>query len=240
MTRLPFSLRLLCLIIGIILLPASFSVTVAVFRIAFNCPDLIPNVMTFFIGFVSHLIFFLAFRKPMLAYVVGHELTHALWVLMFRGRIRSISVSKNGGAVKASKVNPLILLAPYFFPIYTLAVIGLWLLLSYLYPIQKFLPLAVFFIGFTWSFHLLLNLHTLTESQPDILAVGRVFSAVLIYTLNVFILGLLITFVSQSLSYRTFFNQLAAGFLLPYWRVMDWLAIGFEKLRLMLAQYFSW
>jgi hypothetical protein len=231
---------MLCFIIGILLLPASVSVTIAVFQLAVKCPDLIPNVMTFFIGFVSHLIFFLAFRKPMLAYVVGHELTHALWVLMFRGRVSSISVSKNGGAVKASKVNPLIILAPYFFPIYTLVVIGIWLLLSHFYVIQKFLPLAVFFIGFTWSFHLLLNLHTLTESQPDIRAVGRVFSAIIIYTLNVFILGLLITFVSQTLSYRTFFNQLTAGFLLPYWRVMDWLAIGFEKLRMMLSQYFAW
>ena len=240
MTRLPFTLRLLCLIIGFLILPAAFSITISVFRLTYNCPDFIPNLMTFFIGFISHMIFFLAFRKPMLAYVVGHELTHALWVLMFRGRVRSIRVSKNGGAVKASKVNPLIILAPYFFPIYTLVVIGIWLILNYFFNIQKFFPLAVFFIGFTWSFHLLLNLYILMESQQDIRAVGRIFSAIIIYTFNVFILGLLITFVSQTLSYRSFFNQLSAGFLLPYWRVMDWITIGFEKLRLMLAQYFSW
>lgn len=240
MTRLPFPLRMLCLVIGLCLIPASFSVSIAVFNIAFMCPDLIPNVMTFFIGFVSHLIFFLAFRKPMLAYVVGHELTHAIWVLMFRGQVRSISMSKNGGAVKATKVNPLIILAPYFFPIYTLVIIGIWLLLSHFYYIQQFLPLAIFFIGFTWSFHLLLNLYILMESQQDIRAVGRIFSAVLIYTLNVFILGLLITFVSQALSYRSFFNQLAAGFLLPYWRVMDWIAIGYDRLLIALKEYFGW
>ena len=240
MKRLPLSLRLFCLVIGLLLIPASFSITIAVFKLAYNCPDFIPNVMTFFIGFVSHLIFFLAFRKPVLAYVFGHELTHALWVLIFRGQVRSIKVSKNGGAVKASKVNPLIILAPYFFPLYTLVIIGIWLILNHFFDLQKFLPLAVFFIGFTWSFHLLLNIHTLTEYQPDIHAVGRIFSAVIIYTLNVFILGLLITFVSQTLSYRSFFNQLSAGFLLPYWRVIDWFAIGFKKLRLMLAQYFSW
>ncbi len=220
-----------CLILGIILLPATFSITAVVLRRLFTCQDLVPNVALFFIGFVSHLIFFLAFRKPMTAYIFGHEMTHALWVLLFRGKVKSIKVTKNSGSVTATKINPLIILAPYFFPLYTLLVIGLWLLASCLYPVQKYFPVAVFLIGFTWSFHLLLNLYILRESQHDIRAAGRVFSAVLIYTLNIFILGIIITFVSRSLTYVSFFDQLAGSLLLPYPYISNWILRAYQSMR---------
>ena len=231
MSRHPLLLRIIYFIVGITLLPATFSLTIVVFRRAFACQDFVPNVLPFFIGFVSYLIFFLAFRKPMLAYVFGHELTHALWVLIFRGRVKSIRVTKNGGAVKATKTNPLIILAPYFFPLYTLIVICIWMLASYLYPIQRFFYIAIFFIGFTWSFHLLLNLYILRESQHDIRAVGHVFSAVMIYALNIFILGILITFISGSLTFTSFFDELKADLVIPYQYVADWISCAYEYLR---------
>ncbi len=231
MSRHPFLLRIIYFIVGMTLLPATFSLTIIVFRRVFSCQDFVTNVLPFFIGFISYLIFFLAFRKPMLAYVFGHELTHALWVLIFRGRVRSIKVTKNGGAVKATKTNPLIILAPYFFPLYTLFVICIWMLASYLYPIQRFFYIAIFFIGFTWSFHLLLNLYILRESQHDIRAVGHIFSAVTIYALNVFILGILITFISGSLTFTSFFDELKIDLVIPYQYVADWILRAYEYLR---------
>lgn len=225
-------MRIAYLIVGIALFPAVFSLTYVVFRLAFTCQDFVPNVATFFIGFTSHFIFFLAFRKPMLAYVIGHELTHAMWVIIFRGRVKSIKVTSRGGQVRATKANPFIILAPYFFPLYTLAVIAIWQFVRWFYPPARSLfPVAIFLIGFTWSFHLLLNLYMLRESQQDIRAVGHVFSAVLIYALNVFILGLLVTYISSSLTYGVFFQELKANILFPYNYVGDWISDAVELTR---------
>lgn len=232
MTRLPVTVRIAYLIVGIALFPAVFSLTYVVFRLAFTSQDFVPNVAMFFIGFTSHFIFFLAFRKPMLAYVIGHELTHAMWVIIFRGRVKSIKVTSRGGQVRATKANPLIILAPYFFPLYTLAVIAIWQLVRWFYPpFQSLFPVAIFLIGFTWSFHLLLNLYMLRESQQDIRAVGHVFSAVFIYALNVFILGLLVTYISSSLTYSVLFQKLKANILFPYNYVGDWISDTIELTR---------
>ena len=81
MKRYPLSVRLIYFIVGAALLPAAVGLTMVAVRRTAACGDILPNVLVFFIGFLSHLIFFVAFRKPMLAYVVGHELTHAVWVI---------------------------------------------------------------------------------------------------------------------------------------------------------------
>ena len=169
----------------------------------------------------------------MLAYVFGHELTHALWVLLFRGKVKSISVTRNGGSIKATKANPVIILAPYFFPLYTLIIIGAWLLADYFFPIEEYFPLIIFLIGFTWSFHLLLNLYILRVSQHDVRAVGRVLSGVLIYTLNVLILGLLIAFISRSLHFTYLFRELRLDLFLPYKVVFIWAFRILEYLKML-------
>jgi hypothetical protein len=224
-------------IVGIALLPAAIGLTMVAVQRTAACTDLMPNVLVFVIGFVSHLIFFVAFRKPMLAYVVGHELTHALWVIAFRGRVKSIRVTRNGGSVRATKANPLIILAPYFFPLYTLVVIGLWILIEHLYPVGRYFSIPVFLIGFTWSFHLLLNLYILREAQSDIHALGYVFSAVTIYSLNVLTFALLITFISNDLTFSTMFGDLRSGLLVPYGHVGRWGVIAYRHVMEMLQEW---
>lgn len=60
-------------------------------------------------------------RILMLAYVFGHEVTHALWVKLFGGKVADrFHVSLEGGHVLTDRVNTWIVLAPYFFPIYSI------------------------------------------------------------------------------------------------------------------------
>ena len=122
--------------------------------------------------------------RPARAYVLGHELTHALWSLAFGGLPSSLKVGAEGGSVKLTKTNMLITLAPYFFPFYTFVVIVAALVTYVFMRPLPLLPLWIFAIGFTWSFHVLFTLQTLTERQPDVRLYGRIFSWTFIFLAN--------------------------------------------------------
>jgi len=192
--------RFFYFLLGLLLLPACASMTVTCIRAIALAGDLTSNLLWFGCGFVSHLTFFLALNKPIRTYVIGHELTHALWVVLMRGRVRRIKVNKSSGYVRATKLNPLIALAPYFFPIYMLIVLGLYLLLKQLWPLDGYFGVVLFAVGFTWSFHLLLNTWMLAHYQDDVRVAGVLFSYIAIYLLNIVVLALLLCFVSTSIT----------------------------------------
>ena len=96
-----------------------------------------------------------------------------------------LRVSESGGSVNLTKSNMLITLAPYFFPFYTFVVILVALVtFAFVRPLP-WLPLWMFMIGFTWAFHILFTLETLTRRQPDVKLYGRIFSWVFIFLVNV-------------------------------------------------------
>ena len=51
----------------------------------------------FSLGAVLWVIAFLGLPRPILIYVFGHELTHALWVLLMGGRVSRFRVGRDGG-----------------------------------------------------------------------------------------------------------------------------------------------
>ncbi len=77
-------------------------------------------------GAACWLVIFLLLPKPMWIYVFGHELTHALWAWLFGGRVKKMKVTSEGGHVVISKTNFLIVLAPYFFPLYAVMVVAVF------------------------------------------------------------------------------------------------------------------
>ncbi len=134
---------------------------------------------------------------PIRTYVFGHELTHALWGLLFGARPSDVRVSESGGSVQLTKSNFLITLAPYFFPFYTFLVIVVALVTyAFLRPLP-FLPLWMFLIGFTWSFHILFTLQTLTQRQPDVKLYGRIFSWTFILIANIALVLVFLASVTQ-------------------------------------------
>ena len=143
------------------------------------------EVMSLLAGLVAFALCWATVSHPVRVYVLGHELTHALWGLMFGARPSDVRVSASGGSVKLSKTNFLITLAPYFFPFYTFLVV-LVAIVTYAFMRElPFLPLWLFLIGFTWAFHLLFTLETLAQRQPDVKLYGRIFSWSVILILNI-------------------------------------------------------
>ena len=143
-----------------------------------------PETLSLLGGIAAFAFVWMAISHPVKMYVLGHELTHAMWGLLFGARPSDVRVSATGGSVKLTKSNMLITLAPYFFPFYTFIVIVVALVTyAFLRPLP-YLPLWMFLIGFTWSFHVLFTLETLGQRQPDVKLYGRIFSWTFIFIVN--------------------------------------------------------
>ena len=124
-------------------------------------------------------------------YVLGHELTHAVWGLAFGAKVSKLKVGESGGSVSLSKSNVWITLAPYFFPFWTMVVAAAALAVR---GVMHFtdpggsLPAVwawVFAVGFTWCFHACFTIRSLMQRQPDVQEYGRVFSWTFILVCNI-------------------------------------------------------
>ena len=136
-------------------------------------------------GIVVFILIWVTAPHPVKTYVLGHELTHALWGMLFLARPHDVRVTARGGSVKLSKTNVFITLAPYFFPFYTFIVIVVALVVRLCMGTLPCLPIWMFFVGLTWAFHFLFTLETLAQHQPDVKMYGRLFSWLFIYLANV-------------------------------------------------------
>lgn len=144
--------------------------------------------------------------QPVRVYILGHELTHALWAILFGGKAKDLSITPSGGSVRVTKSNVWITLAPYFFPFYTMIVIGMFLLVKLFMGSVPYPLVWLFALGFTWAFHFTFTLQSLWTHQPDIQEYGRLFSYSLIYLLNVAGIALWIV-CSMSVSPRFLFDS---------------------------------
>ena len=176
------------MLIGVALLPACWGVCRAFFdsvRAAGGAEGISVEAVSLLGGVAAFALCWMALSHPVRAYVLGHELTHALWGLLFGAKPSKLKVTETGGSVNLSKTNMLITLAPYFFPFYTFIVIVVALITYVFVRPLPFLPLWMFMVGFTWAFHVLFTIETLAQRQPDVKLYGRIFSWVFIFLANV-------------------------------------------------------
>ena len=117
----------------------------------------------------------------MWVYVVGHELTHALWTCLFGGKVKRFHASAKGGQVDVTKSNFLITLAPYFFPLYAAAVVLVFAVGQVIWGWAAYRLWFHFLLGFACAFHVSLTWQVLKTSQSDITQHGYLFSAVVIW-----------------------------------------------------------
>ncbi len=189
------------MLIGIILLPACWGVSLAVYQLY-----QISNESTWAVGhevwalpagFLIWVLIFFLLPRPVRTYVLGHELTHAMWALMMGARIGKLKVGKSGGHVELSKTNFVITLAPYFFPFYTFLVIAAYYLSAIWVDMA---PCRIWWLGAlgaTWSFHITFTIDMLSQRQPDIQEHGRIFSYTIICMMNVLLIGAWMVFVGS-------------------------------------------
>ncbi len=200
-------LRLAKWLVGVLLLPLAVALTMTFGRVVFilaQSPARLPMLpaAACVAGIAIWAIIWLFLPLLTRTYVLGHELTHALWTILFGGRASRLRVGENGGSVQVSKTNVWVTLAPYFFPLYTFVVALLWLLAVWLFPaVQPYASIFLFWIGLTWSFHITFTLRFLGFSQPDVREHGRLFSYALIYVINLATIGAALV-AASSWTYR--------------------------------------
>lgn len=176
------------MIVAILLLPVCLGAARALWLVIRAS----SNAETFWVatgaGAACWIAVFLLLPKPMLAYVFGHELTHAFWTWLFGGKVKRFKASSAGGHVIISKTNFLIALAPYFFPLYVFLVIGVFWLGNLIWDWRIFLVWFHLLVGAAYAFHATLTWHILKTHQSDISQQGYFFSAVVIFLGNTVVL----------------------------------------------------
>ena len=165
----------------------------------------------FSLGAILWLIAFFGLPRPMVVYVFGHELTHALWVLLMGGRVSRFRVGREGGHIVTDRNNFWIALAPYFFPLYSLIVIGVYGVLGLFTNVQPYGRLLYALIGVTWAFHFTFTCWMIPKKQTDLTDHGTVFSLVVIYLMNLALLSVMLVLASSQITFVDFGRELAAN-----------------------------
>ncbi|MDR3256077.1 MAG: hypothetical protein LBT18_00205 [Endomicrobium sp.] len=145
----------------------------------------------FWIGILSYIIFQVVLYKPIRTYVFGHELSHAIAGILSGAKIKKFNVGQESGKVVLTKDNIWITLAPYFFPIYTFAIIVIYIFLGWFLDITQFYEYFLFLVGFSIAFHVALTIYILSIEQPDLKVYGAFFSYVVIFAVNIVVFTLL-------------------------------------------------
>ena len=155
----------------------------------------------FSLGAILWLIAFFGLPRPMLVYVFGHELTHALWVVLMGGRVTRFRVGRDGGHIVTDRNNFWIALAPYFFPLYSLLAIGAYGLLGLFFNVQPYGRLLYAVIGATWAFHFTFTCWMIPKKQTDLTDHGTFFSLVVIYLMNLALLSVMLVLASSEITF---------------------------------------
>src|SRR5216684_9274484 len=163
----------------------------------------------FSLGAVLWLIAFFGLPRPILVYVFGHELTHALWVLIMGGRVSRFRVRREGGHVITNRTNFWIALAPYFFPLYSILAIAVYGVLSLFYNMQPYGRLLYAIVGGSWAFHFTFTCWMIPKNQTDLRDHGTFFSLVVIYLLNLTLLSAMLILSSPHITFVSFGADLA-------------------------------
>jgi hypothetical protein len=181
----------------------------------------------FSLGAVLWLIAFFGLPRPILIYVFGHELTHALCVWLMGGRVSRFRVGPDGGHVVTTKANFWIALAPYFFPIYSILTIAIYGGLNLFLNVQPYGRLLYAVIGVTWAFHFTFTCWMIPKNQTDLTDQGTFFSLVVIYVMNLLLLSVMLILASRQIMFESF----GADLLTNLGNFVTWIMELFAQLR---------
>jgi hypothetical protein len=200
--------------LGLLLLPVCAAAARTFWRLLQATGSAESFWVVFVAGAAIWLVVFLILPKPMWVYVVGHELTHAVWVWLCGGRVTQFKVSSKGGHVLVTKNNFLISLAPYFFPLYVVLVVLVFVGGHWLWDWSGYQVAFHLLLGSAYSFHVTLTIYILRTRQSDITQNGYLFSACIIFLGNILVMMIGLPLLTQSAGVgdvlRWWMNDIAA------------------------------
>ena len=177
-------------ILGILLLPFVYSFTIA-FLDEFALIDQSAQ-NCFWSGAVSLLLVYLFIWEPAIIYAKGQKLLEILFTF-FR---------------------PLVRVAPYLLPIYTLLLFALYGIIFLFDKSQSLLNTFIFLTGFSMALHLVFSAKTLRSKQGDFLKGNYIFGFSFVYIINLLVFSFCVNLIFAKFSFVNFSNnsfQIAKG-----------------------------
>jgi hypothetical protein len=193
-------------VIALLLLPICVGAGSALFMVLRASGEAQTTWVPIIAGAACWLSIYLLLPKPMLLYVFGHELTHAVWTWAFGGRVKKFKATSRGGHVVVTRSNFVVALAPYFCPIYAILLVLIFWAGHWFFNWRHVLVWFHLLVGAAYAFHVTLTAHILKHDQTDITDQGYIFSMVIIFLGNVVVLLIGIPLLGTRVSLSTAFG----------------------------------
>ncbi len=175
----------------------------------------------FLVGFLLFSLIYIAFKIPSPPYIFGHELTHVLFGLARGARVSKFRVKEEKGSVKVTEGGILVLLSPYFFPLYMVLMLLLFGGASLAFPMLNTVMGKIFagFIGIAWGFHFCFTVNGMLQQQSDLEVYGFFFSFAFILMMNLLTLCLVFVAISPFTAGEMFalWQEMMASTLSWFW-----------------------
>lgn len=171
------------LVLGICLLPFVYSGTVSFLR-EFGLVERAAQGY-FWSGVISFSIVYFFVFEPVIIYQKGHRLLEIIF----------------------SFFAPLVRVAPYVVPVYTLVIFVLYLLVSLITKSKGLFPLFLFLSGFSLALHLVFSAKSVRSKQGDFLKANYIFGFSFVYIINLMIISLCLNLIFKEFSFINFFNN---------------------------------
>lgn len=168
--------------LGLCLLPFVYSVSAA-FMNEFGLIEG-PLQFSFWAGVVTLLLIYLFVWEPVIIYSKGHRLLEIIF----------------------SFFQPLVKVAPFLLPIYTIVFFIGYSVLSAFIKEAWLLKYSIFIFGFTIALHLIFSAKTMRSKKGDFLKGNYIFGFSFVYILNIGFLALALSFIFGKFSFVNFSN----------------------------------
>lgn len=169
-------------ILGICLLPFVYSFSLSFLREFWHVDKL--SQQYFWSGIITFIILHLFVYEPAVIYRQGHRLLEIVF----------------------SFFSPLVKVAPFVLPIYTIIIFILYLLFSLIFKSEGFLRFFLFIFSFSLALHLVFSAKSVRTKQNDFLKANYIFGFSFIYIINLLLLSMCLSLIFKDFSFVYFFN----------------------------------
>ncbi|MFH1577915.1 MAG: hypothetical protein ABIC18_02455 [Candidatus Omnitrophota bacterium] len=176
------ALAVLKFIVGVLLLPVIYAITVAFINESRTIEKLFFN--SFVIGIISFLVFYLFVYAPDVIYQKEQKITEAAFHFL----------------------SPLFKFASYVMPVYGIILFLIYGILSLVTKNPFLRQFFMFMIGFSFIFHMVFSAKALRSHKNDFLMTNYIFSFSFIYIVNISLLALGFSILYLPFSWFTFFR----------------------------------
>jgi hypothetical protein len=167
-------------LLGLCLLPCVYAVS-AVFALQISAVD--PAIQRYFwAGVIAFIVFHIFIAELAIIYDSGHKLLELIF----------------------SFFAPLVKVAPYLVPVYTIVLCLVYAILSLFIKSAWLLQYTLFLLGFTTTLHLVFSAKTVRSQEDDFLKGNYIFGFSFIYIVNVGFIALILSFMVASFNFGDF------------------------------------